>query len=136
MQPDPLRILAIDDDPDRYDGLRRLTDGHPRLSLVVATCADCIRREIPGASLVLLDYDLDSGNLCASCGGWPEQVKGLAYVDLLNVPVIVTSCSSPESVRRLVTETRRRGLTVAQHPAFETEAELRWLGRLVSWGML
>ncbi len=133
-------ILAIDDDRDRYDGLARYVAGHPRIRLQVVTCAACIRDGLPGADVVLLDYDLDSGRLCASCGGWPEQVKGIDYLNAIAEAgprhVIVTSCSSPENVRRLVGEARRKGLEVAQHSAFETECELRWLGRLVAWGIL
>ena len=131
------RILALDDDPNRYDGLRSYLAG-TNASLTVVACAACLRAALPGASVVLIDYDLDSGALCAACGGWPEQVKGIAYVDDIaarGIPAIVTSCSSPANVRRLVGELLRRGVRTAQHSAFEPECELRWLGRLVTWGI-
>lgn len=138
-------ILAIDDDTGRYDGLRRHVEaraatGRDNIRLVVATCPACVASHLPHAAVVLLDYDLDGGDLCCFCDGLvTERTKGIHYAGDIakrGVPVIVTSCSSIENVRRLVGDLRRRGVEVAQHPAFESECELRWLGRLAVWGML
>lgn len=131
-------ILAIDDDEGRYDGLRRLLDG--RAPLTVACCSECVAAALQVATVVLLDYDLDSGDPCA-CGDLPEPSgrKASAWVPWIierGLPVIVTSCSWPENVDRLVADLRGRVPHLARHPAMEPECELRWLGRLWSWGLL
>lgn len=135
-----MNILCIDDDGERFEYLRRLICDRRRGDVViVAGCASCIAKHLPAADVVLLDYDLDSGRLCDACGGWIEQVKSIEYVPAViarNVPVIVVSCSAPENVRRLVTDLRRGGAVVAQHSAFEPECELRWLGRMMAWGLV
>jgi len=129
---DLVRILAIDDDVGRYDGLRRYLGDRARLD--VACCAACIDRLLPGAAAVLLDYDLDTGELCGACGGWPEQVKGSAYVAAVaaaGVPVLVVSASWPDHVASLCESLGRAG--VARHgriSALVHEPELRWLGWL------
>lgn len=127
------RLLVIDDDPERYDYLRRETEG--RLDVVLVSCADCVADNADVAA-VLLDHDLRRP--CPACGAMtPVSTRGLVGgLAEMRVPVIVTSCSSVENVRWLVTELRRRGVVVAQHSAFEPECELRWVGRLWMWGIL
>lgn len=133
-------ILAIDDDPGRFDGLRRLIGD--RVTLTIAACPACVLAALPTASAVLLDYDLDSGEPCPACfasyGVWSDTSKGIHYapaIRRLEVPTIVVSCSHPANVKRLV-DALRPSSRVARISAMETECELRWLGRLWAWGVL
>ena len=113
-----------------------------RVELVVACCAACVARELPAADAVLLDYDLDSGELCAACGGWPEQVKGTRYAPAIaarGMPVIVTSASHPDNRRRLLADLHHAGLDRRRRTeisANETDPELRWIGWLWAVGVL
>ena len=62
-------ILAIDDDPGRYDELRRLLEdrqGGVPVVLRVACCSACVAAHLPRAVAVLLDHDL-SADPC-TCG--------------------------------------------------------------------
>ena len=100
-------ILAIDDDPGRYDHLRRLLEARD-VELFVVACPACVSERVRYASGVLLDYDLDSGEPCAGCwssyGVWSHAAKGLHHVPALaarRVPVVVTSASYHENVSRL-----------------------------------
>lgn len=137
-------LLAIDDDSGRYDGLRlylrdRLDHSGKHIDLKVVCCAACIDKYLPEATAILLDYDLDSGELCAECGSWPEQLKSMAYINKIiarNVPTIVTSCSDWQNVMSLSYMLSKHKVLTAQHNAHETECELRWLGRLAIWGVL
>lgn len=135
-----IRILAIDDDAGRYDHLVRLLEG--RAELVIACCPGCVARELPAADAVLLDYDLDSGEACAACGGRSEYAKGTAYAPAVaarQVPVIVTSASHPTNRRRLLADLHHAGLgrrLRTEISANETDPELRWLGWLWVVGVL
>ena len=133
-------ILAVDDDPPRFDGLRRLIGD--RVRLTIAACPTCVLAALPTASAVLLDYDLDSGDPCPACfasyGVWSDTSKGIHYagaIRRLEVPTIVVSCSWRENVDRLV-EALRPSPRVARISALEVECELRWIGRLWAWGVL
>lgn len=131
-------LLAIDDDPGRYDYLRCLLA--PRgVELVVASCADCIAGALPRAAAVLLDYDLDGEDPCDCCGGWPQHAKGLAYVPAIvavGLPVLVTSASCPANRTALVKALREGGARVEQISAADVLPELSWLGQLWAWGVL
>lgn len=137
-------LLAIDDDPGRYDYLRVLLGereqaGKVPIRLVVAACRACVERHLPEALAVLLDYDLDSGELCTACGGWVDVDKGSAYVDDLDgsgLPVIVTSASHPANRHALVVALRDVGVRVDLLSAIDYGCETRWLGRLWAWGVL
>ena len=137
-------ILAIDDDPGRYDYLRVLLGereraGQPPVRLVIATCRACVERHLPESAAVLLDYDLDSGELCAACGGWCDVDKGTGYVNDLGgsgLPVIVTSASHPENRHKLASALSDVGVRVELMSALDYGCEARWLGRLWAWGVL
>lgn len=134
------RLLAIDDDPGRYAYLvQLLEESGADVQLEVATCSTCVLDLLHQADAVLLDYDLDSGELCASCGGWVDRDKGREYLDELGargVPVIVSSASSYANRRLLTHGLRERGVTTAELSASENDPELKWLGRLWAWGVL
>lgn len=139
-----VELLAIDDDPGRYDYLRvllreREEAGGTRVRLVVEACRECVERHLPTASAVLLDYDLDGGDLCAACGGWPDVSKGSGYVGILStagIPVIVTSASHPENRMALAAALRDAGVRVDVLSASDFGCETRWLGRLWAWGVV
>lgn len=134
-------ILAIDDDPFRYDGLKRMLA--PRgVEVRAACCAACVNDAVlRGVKAVLLDYDLDSGDPCM-CGVHPEFQKGtewVPYVAKLAVPVIVTSASYPENVDRLVQKVRAylpAGVPHARISAHSTMPEDGWISKLWQWGVL
>lgn len=140
----PMIILAVDDDHGRYDYLRVLLEerersGKPPVLLVVATCRACVELHLRPAAAVLLDYDLDSGALCAACGGWCDVEKGSGYVDAIarrRVPVIVTSASHPDNRRSLADALVGAGVRVEVMSALDYGCEARWLGRLWAWGVL
>ena len=142
-------ILAIDDDPTRYDGLRRMfeqrADGAPEF--VVASCSVCILAHLPRASAVLLDYDLDSdrdeflGPLCPHCReNVPDRAKGIEYVPEVaaqGVPVVVVSASYRENVDRLCSKLRGYGVDrLARYSAIEAMPEPHWVAALWVWGVL
>lgn len=137
-------ILAIDDDPSRYDYLRVLLGERERagkdpIRLVIAACRTCVERHLPEARAVLLDYDLDSGELCAACGGWVDVAKGSAYVDDLDgsgLPVVVVSASHPKNRHALHAALTDRGVRAELMTALDYGCEARWLGRLWAWGVL
>ena len=132
-------LLAIDDDAGRYDGLRRYLGDRSDVQVVVACCAACVAQHLPTASAVLLDYDLDSGELCEACGGWPEQVKSTSYLPAVlarRVPTVVTSCSYPANVLGLCRALHQGGVPHIASNAHETDCELRWLGWLWLRGVL
>ena len=90
----------------------------------------------------MLFRSLDSGELCAACGGWPEQVKGTRYAPAIaarGMPVIVTSASHPDNRRRLLADLHHAGLDRRRRTeisANETDPELRWIGWLWAVGVL
>lgn len=127
-------LLAIDDDPHRYDYLHNLLADRG-VELSVACCAACVARLLPTADAVLLDYDLDSGDLCA-CGAEPDQPKGSAFVDAVaHLPVVVVSASAMVNRQALAAALRARGATYTLISALEPEPELRWLGWLWARGV-
>lgn len=131
-------ILAIDDDPGRFDHLRRLLDGRGiGMPLVVASCARCVAHHIPRALAVLLDHDLGPAR-CPACGvDVPGRENGRKYLPAIRasgLPCIVVSCSSRENVAALCD-----GLAGHQYTriaAIETDPELRWLGWLWARGVM
>lgn len=132
------RLLAIDDDSGRYDGLRRLLEGL-NVELTIVTCAKCIRENLLNAHAIFLDFDLDSGALCQNCFEWPEQVKSLAYVNLVaaqNVPVIISSGSYHENRKTLLSELKKLNVKVTIISALEIDPELKWIGWLWCAGVL
>lgn len=135
-------ILAIDDDSGRFDHLRRLLEARD-VELFVVACPYCVAANLPRASGVLLDYDLDSGEPCPYCfasyGVWAHAAKGIHHVPALaarRVPVVVTSASYPENVSRLCAALRDAGVLHAQHRATDVDPEVRWIGALWAMGAL
>lgn len=144
-------ILAIDDDPDRYDGLVQwlVRRGLPSSTLVVASCSVCVLRELATASAVLLDYDLDGHEdldgwrprVCPACHeNLPDRAKGIAYVPEVaasGLPVLVVSASHRANVDSMVQALRAHGATrIARHSATETMPEPVWIAHLWAWGVL
>lgn len=144
-------ILAIDDDPDRYDGLIQwfVRRGLPSSTLVVASCSVCILQLLPSASAVLLDYDLDGHEdldgwrprLCPACReNLPDRKKGIEYVPEVaasGLPVLVVSASRTVNVDRLCEKLRGYGVTrLARHSSTETMPEPVWVAHLWKWGVL
>lgn len=128
-------ILAIDDDPGRYDGLRQMLGDRVRLEVV--SCRGCVSRLLPECDAVLLDHDL-CAEAC-TCGGWPDREstrEDTPAIAVCGVPVIVTSCSAHEN-RRWLTETlREHNVRVVQHSANEIQPEYHWIGWLWRQGVL
>ena len=127
-------ILAIDDDPFRYQHLDRLLAG--RAVITHATCPLCVAASIPQATAILLDHDL--GPSICPCGAWIDQEANTRpFVPMIRasgLPVIVTSASSRENIRALCD-------ALAGHPytalsAVETDPELKWIGWLWTRGVL
>jgi hypothetical protein len=131
-------ILAIDDDPGRYEHLGRLLGSRADLRLVVGCCPRCVRAHLRTAAAVLLDHDLDGAAAC-SCG-LPQQHDDtrvyLPWVADLKLPTIVTSASSRANVRHLVQQLVQAGVPQVSISAIETDPELRWLGWLWLQGVL
>lgn len=128
-------LLAIDDDPNRYDGLRRILG--ERVALSVACCPACVNQLLPGVDAVLLDHDI-SGEPC-SCGQWSVEEWTRAYVPLITqsgLPVIVTSASDPANRAWLTRALKDAGVRVVQHSANEIQPEHHWIGLLWAWGVL
>lgn len=134
-------ILAIDDDPGRYDYLAILLERRPGApALRIVSCAECVATWLPHASAVLLDYDLDGVEICEACG---ERVnlghKSSAYLpDIIarRVPVVVTSCSHPDNRIALHKALDEAGVRVANAAADHQGCEFEWLGQLWVWGVL
>ena len=128
-------ILAIDDDPGRYDGLRQMLGDRVRLE--VSSCDQCVLDDLAVADAVLLDHDLCAES--CTCGDWPtaESTRHLVpHIVDRGVPVIVTSCSAHEN-RRWLTETlRTHNVQVVQHSANEIQPEYHWIGWLWRQGVL
>ena len=130
-------LLAIDDDPGRYDHLADLLTARG-VSLSVACCSACVARLLPTASAVLLDFDLDGGETC-TCGAVPDRANGLGFVDAIaafNVPVIITSASARTNRHALFDVLVARNVFTTMLSASDPDPELRWLGWLWSLGVL
>lgn len=130
-------LLAIDDDPGRYDHLADLLTARG-VSLSVACCSACVARLLPAASAVLLDYDLDGGEACG-CRTMPERARAIVYVDAIaaaKVPVVVVSTSARPNRRALIDALVAREVYTAIFPASDPDPELRWLGWLWTRGVL
>lgn len=128
-------ILAIDDDPGRYDGLRQMLGDRVRLE--VSSCDQCVLDELGDADAVLLDHDL-CADAC-TCGDWPvvESTRHLVpYIVDRGVPVIVTSCSAHENRQWLTARLVEVGVRVVQHSAMEMQPEYFWIGWLWRVGVL
>ncbi len=121
-------ILAIDDDPGRYDHLARLLS----TEIQVAACTQCVMRLLPRSTAVLLDHDLNSG-YCLQCGQKSDLEDSRPFVPLIQVPTIVTSASMMVNRKWLVDH-----LTVpcAQISAISIDPELSWIGWLYLQGVL
>lgn len=129
-------LLAIDNDPERYNHLHALLSMRG-VELSVVCCATCVARPLPTATAVLLDFDLNNGDPCG-CGAMPEHANALALVDAVaaaGVPVVVVSGSTLENRRALAVVLRARGATFTLISALETDPELRWLGWLWTRGV-
>ena len=133
-------ILAIDDDPARYEYLQRLLEG--RVEVVVACCPACVSRLLPEASAVLLDFDLNLEDSC-TCGKpyaeYKQRSNTLPYVPAVaarQVPVVVTSASGSENIRALCQALRAANVRFGQYRACDTDPEYNWIGRLWVMGAL
>ena len=129
-------IVAIDDDPGRYDYFKMLCEDKG-IPFKVVACEPCIRKYLPEATGILLDYDLDTETLCAECGGWVEQVQSTQYVPLLNrmdVPVAISSCSYHVNRKYLyqILDVTHKVLM----PAWDQNVEHMWIGWLYMRGCL
>lgn len=146
--PEKRMILAIEDDEPRLGHLARLLEGRSDVRLIVVCCPACVARHLPGASAVLLDYDLDytppgaviggGEGLGCKCGERHPCMKGSAYVEQVaarGVPVVVHS-ANPSGARALVAGLRARDADVVGISALEPDCELRWLGWLWARGAL
>lgn len=125
-------ILAIDDDPGRYDGLRVLLND--RIELKIASCKDCIAEFITKADAILLDHDLCSQE--CTCGEWPDIETTREYVNWinnLNIPTIVTSCSNYDNREWLIANLK---VPKRRHSAMEIQPEYHWIGWLWSQNVL
>lgn len=141
-------ILAIEDDAPRLGYLVRLLEGRANVRLVTVCCPACVARHLPGASAVLLDYDLDytqpgaviggGDGLGCPCGERHPCMKGSAYVEQVatrGVPVVVHSANPPGAIA-LVASLRAFGADAVGISALESDCELRWLGWLWTRGVL
>lgn len=146
--PAPMAILAIEDDEPRLGHLARLLEGRSGVRLVVACCPACVAQHLPGASAVLLDYDLDytppgaviggGEGLGCKCGERHPCMKGSAYVEPVaarGVPVVVHS-ANPSGALALVASLRAFGADAVGISALEPDCELRWIGWLWTRGVL
>lgn len=138
-----IQILAIDDDPGRYDHLIRLLGDRANVSVVA--CPRCVVSGLVGADAVLLDHDLNGRDQawarvpCAGCGlAYVEKTtrRMVEHIARRDVPVIVTSASAPENRRWLMRALTAGGVRAWECSAVETDPELRWIGRLWAWGVL
>lgn len=132
-------ILAIDDDPGRYEYLRRLVE--PKgIEVVCVCCESCTLGHLRSGLVfaVLLDYDLDSGEDCG-CGMPPERSKGadyLAEIARTRLPVIVSSCSAYENRRSMTCALQFADTKVTEIAANVQQPELRWIGWLWAVGAI
>lgn len=128
-------LLAIDDDPGRYDYLRLLLKQRG-VDLRVVCCAPCVTEALSlGPVAVLLDHDLSEECSC----GMPTLTNTRSYLDDIVVsgrPVVVTSCSAPHNRSFLTDYLRDRGVKVRQHSADSLGCEWAWLGMLWYAGVL
>lgn len=128
-------ILAIDDDEDRYDELKRLLAG-TNVELVIACCPEMVKQHLSRAELrgILLDYDLDF------CCDKHKNLKGSDYVgDLIQagVPVVVVSANRTGGHQLYATLTKFATAPVYYAPASDTYSpEYSWLGWLWREGAL
>lgn len=149
-------LLAIDDDPSRYDALRLHL--RERAILRIVTCPSCVAEWLPTCDAVLLDYDLDDKGRCAGCGrirdDWyglvgepydasrfrPPARKGSFHIRAIaarQVPVIVTSSSHPSNVGCLIDGLIYNGANfVRSHRADSPGATAAWIGELWIAGVL
>ena len=144
-------ILAIDDDPFRYQHFDRLLTGRvgPAPLLGVGTphqsstrrvthavCPACVAAAIPLARAILLDHDL--GPSYCPCGATVDhQANTREFVPMVRasgLPVIVTSASSRENIRALCDALAGHNYT--QISAIEIDPELKWIGWLWTRGVL
>jgi hypothetical protein len=129
-------IIAIDNDPGRYEYFASLCL-EKNIDFKVVTCGPCIRYFAPRSKAILLDYDMDSGDLCAYCEGYAEQVKTTVYVPLINkckVPVIISSCSYDINRKHLFEVLTVEHKTL--YPAWDFNVEHKWMGWLYMRGVL
>lgn len=130
-------ILAIDDDPFRYQHLDRLLVGRQSFHRVThALCPLCVAASLPKAHAVLLDHDL--GPAYCPCGATIDtKASGREFVPMVRasgLPVIVTSASSRENIRALCDALA--GHPYTQISAIEIDPELKWIGWLWTRGVL
>lgn len=127
-------ILAIDDDPFRYQHLVRLLAG--RATVTHATCPACVAAHLPNARAVLLDHDL-APSICP-CGEMLDSEANtrpfVPAIRALGIPVIVTSASSRENRKALCDALTGHPYTALT--AVDTDPELKWLGWLWTRGVL
>lgn len=138
------RILAIDDDQWRFDGLRRIFRAREAMdvcapTLNVSADPSYILAELPRCSCVFLDYDLDG--LQDIDGGTKPAApyhKGTGYLDAIvaaQKPVIVVSANYEGSLR-LYGKLSAANVQVKLVRATEDEPETKWMGTLWAWGIL
>jgi hypothetical protein len=131
----PDMILAIDDDEDRYDELKRLLAG-TNVELVIACCPESVKQHLSRAELrgILLDYDLDI------CCDKHKDLKGSDYIsDVIQarVPVVVVSANRTGGHWLYATLTKDATTPVYYAPASDTYSpEYVWLGWLWREGAL
>ena len=125
------RILAIDDDIYRYEHFQRMLEPH-NIKVDIVCCSECIKKYITTASAILLDYDLDNGELC-ECENLPDKAKSIHHVDLIsqyNLPVIISSASWIENRIALSDALKKRNIIHTRISANDTQPELLWVGWL------
>lgn len=120
-----MKVLAIDDDKERYSYFERLIARKSmQIDFNVACCPIHVNAQIEQADVIFLDYDLDG--YCPYHNG----LKGESYLDEIikhKKPTIVTSMNTRGGVL-LYTRLREADIEVALIRASEVEPELKWLG--------
>lgn len=121
-------ILAIDNLSQRYHFARTL------FPLVVASCPNCVFRELKTARAVLLNYDLDPCMPCPLCSQPAANRSVSAYTTAIlnrNLPVIVVSCFERKNIQSLRKKLKpQRPIIISVN---ETNYELKWLNKLTEW---
>lgn len=133
-------ILAIDDDPDRFDGLVRMLDGRKAAGFSVPDFrVTCKKSEIdiwlPQTTAVLLDYDLDLGDTHYPEKGWRKGSDYLPMLLAMDLPVVVCS-SNYEGGKMLNRALIQAGKKSVLLRASENDPEIRWLGWLYIHGVI
>ena len=135
-------ILAIDDDPTRYEALRAILAERPGSPLlVVASCPACVGSYVLHARAVLLDYDLDRNRdpdtdeeqaSACTCGtvAAPGHNGGV-FVPLLQGRRVIVTSANPGGAALLA-----RQLGAPRIRILDMDATERVVCQLWRWGVL